>query len=345
MPKYQDGGLVRVTERLQAAVDRYPHRDDFQWLATDGKQGSPPPFKSAVLPYAGYFAMRAGWGRDAHYLGFDAGPIGWKHCHADKLNIVLWSHGRLIIFDPGVGTYDDEPLANWARDTFAHNTVLVDNRPQRRRWSTPNPNQMPYRPVHDLRWRSTHTHDHAYGIYDGAYGIQGPSDPYPYWEGSDYREGWVRPAIHHRRICFLKPKLFVVADTLVSRDGEAHRYDLRWQLASTQPNVAIVPLMTQGLRVEMASAQMEPEIMGWKYYEKPEPATTLRHLRSGDGIIQFVTLLLPLAAGQACPVDAVGVAGPAAIEVSFADGRALSVVVDPDPAKDLEVGFAGDAGP
>lgn len=355
MPKYQDGGLVEVRGRLQDAATRYPDRADFQWLATDGKQGTPPAFTSTVLPYAGYVAMRSGWQPDANYLGFDVGPIGWKHCHSDKLNVVLWSHGRLVVFDPGVGTYDDEPLANWARDTFAHNTVLVDGRPQRRRWSTPDPSQMPYRPVTRIRWATTDTRDVAYGVYDAAYGIAGPSDPYPYWKDSDYRKGWVRPATHHRRVCFLKPDVFAVADTLVSRDGQPHRYDLRWQLLSTRcqtddrskitvttdrgkPNVAIVPLLTDGLEVQAASGQMEPEIMGWKYYTKPEPATTLRHVRSGK-TVQFVTLLLPLEADKPCPITAVRAEGESSIKVSFADGRTLLVSADPDPSKDLDLRF------
>ena len=359
MPNYQDGGLVQVRERLQAAAERYPDRADFQWLATDGERGSPPAFTSTMLPYAGYFAMRSGWGRDANYLGFDAGPIGWKHCHSDKLNVVMWAHGRLIIFDPGVGAYDDEPLANWARDTFAHNTVLVDNRPQRRRWSTPSPSQMPYQPVRDVRWQTTTVSDTAYGVYDDAYGLQGPSDPYPYWPDSNYRQGWVRPATHHRRIHFLKPDVFVVADTLISRDGRPHDYDLRWQLLTThcqvrddlriatttdegQANVAIVPLLTEGIQVKAASAQMAPEIMGWKYYKQQEPATTLQHLKSGAGSVQFVTLLLPLRAGQTCPVRGVEVNGGSA-EVLLGDGRTLCVAADPDPSIDLRVSFAEQA--
>jgi len=356
MPKYQDGGLVNVDQRLRDAATRYPHREDFRWLATEGKEGAPPAFTSAMLPYAGYFAMRSGWARDANYIGFDAGPIGWKHCHSDKLNVVLWAHGRLLIFDPGVGTYDDEPLANWARDTFAHNTVLVDSRPQRRRWSTPNPNQMPYRPVAGTRWKTTDTHDFAYGIYRDAYGIPGLSDPYPYWPDSDYRKGWVHPATHHRRICFLKPDIFAIADTLVSRDGQPHGYDLRWQVLSTKcktdasskatvtadagkPNVAIVPLLTDGLDVRATSAQMEPEILGWKYYARPEPATTLQHIKTGH-TVQFVTLLLPLAAGRDSPVRSVLVGHRPPIRVLFADGRTLLVVVPHEPSKDIELRFA-----
>ncbi len=356
MPKYQDGGLVDVKDRMKEAFERYPGRQDFQWLATDGKAGTKPDFTSTLLPYAGYFAMRSGWGRQANYLGFDAGPIGWKHCHSDKLNVVMWSHGRLAIFDPGVGTYDDKPLANWARDTFAHNTVVVDNRPQRRRWSTPNPNQMPYEKVDDIRWETTDTHDSAYGVYDGAYGIQGPSDPYPYWDDSDYRTGWVHPATHHRRIFYLKPDIFVVADTLQSKDGEAHEYDLRWQILSTEvttdpdtqitmtedegkPNVAIVPLLTEGLESNRASAQMEPEIMGWKYYKTPESATTLQQIKSGGGTVQFLTLLLPVEAGESCPVTSVEVESAETVKVSLDDGRTLAVEAASDPSRDLNVYF------
>ena len=354
LPKYQDGALVNVPERLGDAVQRYPHRADFKWLASGGAEGAAPAFRSTMLPYAGYFAMRSGWERDANHLAFDAGPIGWKHCHEDKLNVVMWAYGRLVLFDPGRGNYDDTPLGNYCMDTFGHNTVIVDNRPQRRKWSTPDPSQMPYKPLSDVRWRTTPEADYAYGVFNADYGMPGPSKPYPYWEGSNFYEGWGKPAIHHRRIAFRLPDLFVVADTLVSRDGEAHEYDLRWQINSVQcrgveggqtvmtadadlPNLAVIPLETEGLEVATASAQMEPEILGWKFYEKPEPATTLRHIRSGDGTVQFVTLLLPLRAGQECGQVSAKRVDSETWRVMLPDGRDLRVHVPADVSRDLEI--------
>lgn len=358
LPKYQDGGLVRVPERLTDAAGRYPHRDDFRWLATGGEEGKPPACRSALLPYAGYFALRSGWEPDANYLGFDAGPIGWKHCHQDKLSLVMWAYGRLVLLDPGRGEYDDTPLSNYAADSFSHNTVLVDNRPQRRRWSTPDPSQMPYQPVSDLRWRTTETADFAYGVYDGAYGMPGPSQAYPYWEGTNFYEDWAEPATHHRRIAFHLPDLFVVADMLVPKDGEPHEYDLRWQLNTTSwrllddgvtvvtedqgvPNLAVIPLTRDELVVTGTSGQAQPEMLGWKYYTKPEPATTLQHRKSGGGAVRFVTLLLPLRAGQSFAPGTIKTLDAQTSSVTLADGRTVRVSMPADPDIDLRVEVGG----
>jgi hypothetical protein len=354
LPKYQDGGLVRVPERLTDAASRYPHREDFGWLATGGEEGQPPAFRSALLPYAGYFALRSGWEPDANYLGFDAGPIGWKHAHQDKLNLVMWAYGRLLLLDPGRGDYSDTPLSNYAADTFSHSTVLVDHRPQRRRWSTPDPSQMPYQPVADIRWRTTETADFAYGVYDGAYGMPGPSQAYPYWEGTNFYQDWVEPATHHRRIAFHLPDLFVVADTLAPKDGRPHEYDLRWQLDTTSwrtlddglaaittdervPNLAVVPLARDGLAVTGTSGQAEPEMLGWKYYTKPEPATTLQHRKSGAGAVRFVTLLLPLRPDESFAIGEIEAPDAETWRVALGDGRTLRVTVPSDPGDDLQV--------
>ncbi len=354
LPQYQDGARVQVVERLREALEHYPAREDFRWLATDGQEGAPPQFTSTMLPYAGYFAMRSGWERDANYLGFDAGPIGWKHCHEDKLSIVMWAYGRPVIFDPARGEYSDTPLSHYTADTFSHSTVLVDNRPQRRRWSTPDPSQMPYRPVADVRWTTTPEHDSASGVYDDAYGKPGPSDAYPYQDGSDFYEGWGKPAIHHRRITFAKPDVFVVADTLVSRDGESHGYDLRWQLPTTSwriaqdgltvettdegvPNLAIIPLLSAGLTVSGASAQMEPELLGWSLGPDPTPATTIRHQKSGDETVQLVTLLLPLRAGEAAPGHTVAQTEDGTLQVTLGDGRVIAIDLGQGTEEDVRV--------
>ena len=303
MPRYQDGGAPDARERLAEGFERYPHRTDYQWLARAGEEGEPPEFTSTAMPWAGYIAMRSGWGPDANYLGFDAGPIGWTHAHQDKLQVVLWAWGRPILIDPGRGVYSREPISMYCMDTFAHNTALVDNRPQRRYWRDPNPSQMPYRPLDDFRFETTERWDRAAGVYDAHYGLPGPSDSYPYFDDGNFREGWEEIATHHRRVLFVKPAVFVVADTLTPLDGEAHQYELRWHLDSVQvttmadglsmattdrdlPNLLVAPLTTEGLTVKSATAQREPQMLGWKLCtDTPEPATTVRHLRWGEGVV------------------------------------------------------------
>ena len=234
MPGYQDGGAPNARERLAAGFERYPGRADYQYLATAGAEGEAPEFTSVAMPYAGYIAMRSDWGPEANCLGFDVGPIGWTHAHQDKLNVVLWAWGRPLLIDPGRGDYSRSPMSMYCMDSFAHTTALVDGRPQRRRWRDPNPTQMPYQPLTDFRFETTAAWDSAAGVYDGSYGVAGPSDAYPYFDDSTFLEGWVQPATHHRRVLFVKPDIFVVADTLTPLDGEAHEYELRWQLDSTQ---------------------------------------------------------------------------------------------------------------
>ncbi len=352
MPAYQDGGRPSARERLAEAFGRYPHRADYQFIATAGAEGEPPAFTSIAMPYAGYIAMRSGWEADANYFGFDVGPIGWTHAHQDKLNLIGWAWGRLLLIDPARGSYADTPISNYTMDSFAHNTALVDGRPQRRRWRDPNPTQMPYQPREDFSFETTDAWDRATGVYEGSYGMVGASNAYPYSEGSNFLEGWVQPATHHRRVLFVKPDILIVADTLTPLDGAAHDYELRWHLDSLQvspladglamatadegqPNLLVAPLTTEGLTVTSACGQTEPEILGWKLYgTEPEPITTVQHRRSGEGVVEFVTLLLPLRPGQATPEVSVAWEGNLAT-LTLGDGRTVQVTVPADPAEDM----------
>ncbi|MGI5819362.1 MAG: alginate lyase family protein [Armatimonadota bacterium] len=355
MPRYQDGQEENARSRLAEGFARYPHRADFQFLATAGEQGRTPEFSSIAMPYAGYIAMRSGWESDANYLGFDVGPIGWTHAHQDKLNVVMWAWGRPVLMEVGRGTYDRGAFSMYGMDTFSHNTALVDGRPQRRAWRNPNPTQMPYQPLEDFRFEAAEGHHHAAGVYDGSYGMVGPSDSYPYFDDSTFREGWVQPATHHRRVLFVEPDIFVIADTLTPLDGEAHAYELRWHLDSAAvvalpdgvamatadeatPNLLVAPLLAgAGLEVTSVSAQDEPELLGWKFHRpEPEPATTVRQIRRGEGVVRFVTLLLPLRTGQEPPEVSARWAGNVAT-LDVGDGRVLRVTVPDDPAEDLAV--------
>ena len=355
MPAYNDNLALNVMPHLARASGLFPERQDFAWVATDGAEGAPPGYTSVYLPYAGQGAMRSGWERDANCLSFDFGLVGYRHAHQDKLNLVLWACGRQVLFDSGLGDYADNAFTNYARDTFAHNTVLVDSRPQRRKWyQHPRPEEMPYQPLTDVVWESSPAFDYAAGVFAGAYGLPGPSDSYPYKEGGNFSEGWSHPAAHHRRVLFLKPDLFVVADTLVARDGQPHAYDVRWHLDTTrttryawgqvvstsdagQPNLELVPLLTDGLQVRVASGQTAPEVLGWNAgTANPRPATTVQHLKSGPATVQFVTVLLPLRPGTTRQVETRESLPGDLYRLRLADGRVLTVRAPRDPRRRLE---------
>jgi hypothetical protein len=339
-----------VTPHLARASELFPEREDFRWIATDGNEGEEPSYTSVYLPYAGAGAMRSGWELDACYLGFDFGPVGYRHAHQDKLSLVLWSYGRQILFDPGTMDYSDTPMVAYSRDTFSHNTVLVDSRPQRRKWyANPTPNGMPYQARDDVKWTTSAASDFAAGVYDAHYGLSGASDSYPYKDGGNFKEGWGLPATHHRRVLFVKPNLYVVADTLISKDGESHDYDVRWHLDSTVtevegtiirtadaelPNLEIVPLDAEGLTVRATPAQTEPELLGWKVGKTAEPATTTQHLKAGNGSVRFLTLLAPLRPGQKRRVLSAEWDGVTAL-IEFTDGRTVTVNVPEDSWAEL----------
>ncbi|MFA5292346.1 MAG: alginate lyase family protein [Phycisphaerae bacterium] len=356
-PSYNDNYEFDVKSFMNSYYAYYPSRPDFKWIATNGSQGSAPSYTSAFLPYAGYAAMRSGWGTADNYLGFDVGPIGKGHAHQDKLNVVLWAYGRKILFDSERVDYTDNIWSEYAMDAFSHNTVMVDNRPQRRSWGTPQPSQMPYQPISDCRWESDSTHDFASGIYENAYGMQGQgtSDAYPYWDDSTFKSGWVYPARHYRRVYFLKPDIFIVCDTMVARDSSSHTYDVRWHLNTTsttvrntnwvdttnsgQANLEIVPLITSGLSIYRTVGQTSPEIMGWKIGASNTTATTLQHKKTGNGTVQFLTLLVPLHAGTSSLVQSVTTISSTSWDVNLSDGRVVHISYDTSPTGNIYASF------
>jgi len=229
----------------------------------------------------------------------------------------------------------------------------VDNRPQRRYWRDPQPSQMPYQPLTDYRFEAGEALEQAAGVYADTYGLPGPSDAYPYYDDSNFKVGWERIADHSRRVCFLKPDVFLIADTLTSVDGKPHEYELRWQLASTtvgkladgvsvatgdadQPNLLVAPLRADGLAVSMGSGQRQPEILGWDLRGEPTAATTLRHGLSGE-TVRFVTLLLPLKPGQSAPDIGVDWASDTRATVTLSDGVRLQIGVPMDISQNLTI--------
>jgi len=145
----------------------------------------------------------------------------------------------------------------------------------------------------------------------GRGGFIKTNDAYPYKKGGNFNDGWEKPATHQRQIFYIEPDIFLVQDIFTPNDNQEHQYEIRWQIDSVntqfdgsifktkddkQPNLAVVPLWTDGIEVEAIVAQNEPEVMGWKVIDadNPKPATTLRHAKSGAGKKEFLTLLFPI---------------------------------------------------
>jgi hypothetical protein len=359
-PVLNDGGQADVVDILTTGATYFTNRDDFRWIVTKGKQGACPRFTSVTFPYAGYLVLRSDWETNANYLFFDAGPVGYRHAHQDKLEVVMGAYGRQILFDsPQPGESDDWTYLNYLRDTFSHSTGLVDNRPQRRRWyEAPHPNNMPYQPLADFGFHISEGAAWASGSYSNSYGRAGSigNDSYPYKDGSNFYDDWGNPASHLRQVAYTAPDIFVVQDWFVPNDASAHTYEIRWQLDSTAvtlngsrvetqdagaPNLAIIALQTNGMQAGAASGQLSPEVLGWKLAgSQVQPTTTLRHTRSGIGPLSFLTLLHPIEKGSSAKAVVFQDQGEV-ISLSTGDGRVFSIHPGAQPADPLIIDDAG----
>lgn len=341
IPFYNDSWPCNVPGSLTRALQYFPKRDDFRYLATRGKQGTQPDFTSTFLPWAGYAAMRSSWNHDATYVGFDAGPLGNGHYHQDKLNLVLFKGKDELIFDDGGGCYENSPFRRYATSAFGHNTVIVDGLPQ-------------VRNTRDIKAR----------VLSQPLQIPWLSTPEFDFIAADYADGFGkvdnRIATHTRQLLFIKPDILLVADILQPNDDQPHTYQQRWQindpnvvklfdhhpaLISTNPNrarVIVAPLLTDNLAAFHASAQTEPEVLGW-YVIKDNgpyrPATTACFSKQGTGTQLFLTLIAPLDKGQESPITAIRQTSPTQASVSLKDGRTLTVTAPQHPHDKLFFSF------
>lgn len=82
-------------------------------------------------PDSGYAILQHGQGRDATWLCVKYGPHGGGHGHPDKNHFILYSRGRIIAPDAGTHAYGSPLHASWDKTTLAHNTLTVDETPQK----------------------------------------------------------------------------------------------------------------------------------------------------------------------------------------------------------------------
>lgn len=332
IPCFNDSWPLVSANIYTKAVGFYPNRSDFKWALTDGKVGSPPSFTSKFLNRSGFAVMRSSWDKTANYLVFDVGPLGYAHVHQDKLNLVLWAFGRELLFDGGGASYEVSKWRDWSLSTASHNTVMVDGLNQNiamesnsdKRYQDPN---CVAQGDIDAGWISNERFDYASSVYANG---QGPARQ--------------KIATHHRQVLFLKPDIYLVVDKLTPNDSEQHSYQARWHLMTTrtvhnrttqeiasadsgQANLAVIPLETAGLDVTSASAQEEPEILGWNIRKDQAPmrtpATTLLHTVKGVGEKQLITLLLPLKPGATSPIKSITPGSSPG--VTLLDGRQLKI--------------------
>lgn len=147
------GRTAGVLARMAQALADLTHPDGLVSLFNDGGLGmtyhpaellaayetrmstsAPTPRAVAVLPDAGYYAVRH---KDSLVV-VDCGPVGPDHlpahAHGDVLAFEWTVRGLRLAVDAGVFEYDPGEWRTYARSTRSHNTVTIDDADQAEFW-------------------------------------------------------------------------------------------------------------------------------------------------------------------------------------------------------------------
>ena len=259
IPNINDGKHEHIKHFLKLLGGRLSDNPHFRYFLTDGAEGSTPEYTSIELPYVGDFVFREGWDENAVTALFDAGKFGRSHQHEDKLNLLVYANGRPLLTEAQTYAYDSSDMRKYCLSSFGHNTAVVDALSQNRRlnfqWKDEYLSQR--EPIFS---KITERLELAVGTYDEGYG----EDAKPI-------------AKHTRTVAFLKkPKLgrplFAVVDTLESRDGAPHAYDIFWH--AEQASLALsgstaegedLRILTDGdgVSLSVVAGQTEPYVQGF----------------------------------------------------------------------------------
>ena len=148
LPAFNDSSEVNLRSSAsiyELAFARYREQRYVSLLATNNRQNDfalwfgagelpntiPIQWRSANYQRSGYVILARGEGEQATWLCLKYGPHGGGHGHPDKLNFVLYSRRQVIAIDPGTARYGVPIQRSWYRTTLAHNTLTVDETPQK----------------------------------------------------------------------------------------------------------------------------------------------------------------------------------------------------------------------
>lgn len=241
---------------------------ELKFVASRGREGTPPAEISRAYPETGYFVLRSGWGNDSRtfgdqvYLLFDATTNRPWHAHLDALSILLTARGKDLLIDPGRFTYNDGPEREQFLSTSAHNTIVINKTVQKKTDAKP-----------DARWK--------------------------FFEAFDYvqagrSQGDVR---HERSVLFVKPDYAIVIDHLLGVGRNS--YDQYWHLSpeatgkvKIEKDGVSIPDLVLASSLSPSVLTIEKGAVSYAYREKVE-APVVRYSFSADGDATVMTMLHP----------------------------------------------------
>ncbi|MCX6902890.1 MAG: alginate lyase family protein [Verrucomicrobia bacterium] len=316
-------GRASAVEVLQTGAEVFG-RQDFLWLASRGRQGSPPGHTSHDFTHAGYCVMRDQWGPDGQMLVFDAGAFGAGHQHEDKLNFVFYAGGRELIGDPGIYSYKRDEFEPYWRGSWSHNTMMVDGLSQHRALGPAEAMPDP-----DRRFVRGKGFDFAVGWYRRAYSPRGAQVWKAQRPAATASPAVVLRNVQHQRCIFSAKGRFAVVCDRVTGEGE-HQLDLLFHPAplvsdsetnrtvrpatltikgdrsvitteSNAANVAILPVQGGEYEALDLIGRKNP-VRGWFALLGVQPSHDIVYRWRGRLPRHCETVIQPLPAGEARPL-------------------------------------------
>lgn len=121
----------RNPDRMKRYLAGFPHREDWRYFATRGREGRAPEALEFALNDSGYYGMRSDWTPQGTCLLMknSTDPRGFFHNHRDNMTFEFSWRGRRLVVDSGAYVYNGNP--QWRqkfRGSAAHATVTLDGR-------------------------------------------------------------------------------------------------------------------------------------------------------------------------------------------------------------------------
>lgn len=308
--------------RVLAAAEKYD-RPDWRYIVTQGKEGEKPEgLPSRMSPWAGHLVSRSGWGADAMWSFFDAGPAGQGWVHADKLHLSTTAFGKDFLIDSGRFWYERDKWTNFAHSSDSHNVIAIDGGEQQPQPKGAN------EPLSESNWAITEAYDFARASQDRFKGFEGE-------------------ARHTRAVVFVRGKGWVVVDRIETdrprelramwrfhpeRSARVADADHVHTTDETGANFTIQPVGPVDWDVKIVEGQEQPYVQGW-YTENspkwvPNPCSEWRGRIADDAI--FAWVMTP-SRGEAAVADVRWLEAPddttARLRVTWPDGTTHTLSV------------------
>ena len=334
IPSLNDGHWNQRRSTLTQGYEYMPHRTDFQYVGSEGKEGTAPSYTSVWMPWTGWYVMRSGWDADALYSIFEVGPYGAGHQHEDKLTFSIHAYGNTLISEGGKYDYDTSQWRDYVLSARAHNVTRVDGQDQRRRARASEDLILHSRKPLENRWISNEQVDFGEGWYNEGFGAKLDTT-----------------VTQYRALTFVKNKYWLLFDVFTPSDAATHTYNSWFHFDTTDytitsapyavlstekgaSNIAIIPMRSEGANLKVIIGQEDPEVQGWisdllengqgEKYEVHKAATT-EVIRNAAGQVVEPYLLYPLREGETLPVKEVKALDNQTLEIVYNDGHSEKV--------------------